>query len=432
MNKLIFTFIALFFLNNCSLNENSKIWNGNQNIINNNKNIKKVFYEEKRIVSEFNQGLKLDLSKIDINFNPINNQNNLGSQNFSGLLTKNEKFKFSKIEEKEHVKFKPIFFNDGIIYFDRKGTIIKYDKNKKIIWKKNYYTKSEKKLNPKLNFFKYNQNLIVADSISKYYSINLQTGKLNWSKYNMYPFNSDIKMHNDKLFVVDYKNTLRCYKVDSGSECWNLKTEDTFTISNSKYSLIIVNGAVIFSNSIGDITSVDINSGLINWQLPTQSNDLINQNFNFKISKLVSDNKSIYFSNNKNEFYSVDIKTGITNWLNQINSDLTPIVIRNLIFTISKEGYLYVIDKDKGNIIRITHIFKYFKEKKRNKISPQGFVIGKDKLYLTISNGEMLRVNLDTGIFDRIEKVSRSFISRPYIYKNNLYIVSNGSIVKYN
>ena len=186
MNKLIFTFIALFFLNNCSLNENSKIWNGNQNIINNNKNIKKVFYEEKRIVSEFNQGLKLDLSKIDINFNPINNQNNLGSQNFSGLLTKNEKFKFSKIEEKEHVKFKPIFFNDGIIYFDRKGTIIKYDKNKKIIWKKNYYTKIEKKLNPKLNFFKYNQNLIVADSISKYYSINLQTGKLNWSKYNMY------------------------------------------------------------------------------------------------------------------------------------------------------------------------------------------------------------------------------------------------------
>ena len=93
MNKLIFTFIALFFLNNCSLNENSKIWNGNQNIINNNKNIKKVFDEEKRIVSEFNQGLILDLSKIDINFNPINNQNNLGSQNFSGLLTKNEKFK---------------------------------------------------------------------------------------------------------------------------------------------------------------------------------------------------------------------------------------------------------------------------------------------------------------------------------------------------
>ena len=52
--------------------------------------------------------------------------------------------------------------------------------------------------------------------------------------------------------------------------------------------------------------------------------------------------KSIFFSNNKNEFYSIDIKTGVTNWINEINSNLTPIIIGNLIFTVSNEGYLYV------------------------------------------------------------------------------------------
>jgi outer membrane protein assembly factor BamB len=44
---------------------------------------------------------------------------------------------------------------------------------------------------------------------------------------------------------------------NDGSECWNLPTEDSFTISNSNFSLIIVeDDMVIFSNSIGDITAV--------------------------------------------------------------------------------------------------------------------------------------------------------------------------------
>ena len=78
-------------------------------------------------------------------------------------------------------------------------------------------------------------------------------------------------------------------------KCWNLPTEYSFTRSNSNFSLIIVNNMIIFSNSLGDITGVDIESGLIAWQLPTQSSSIINETYNFKISKLVSDGESIFF-----------------------------------------------------------------------------------------------------------------------------------------
>jgi outer membrane protein assembly factor BamB len=75
-----------------------------------------------------------------------------------------------------------------------------------------------------------------------------------------------------------------------------LQTEDSFTISNSKFSLIILDDKVIFNNSIGDITAVDIESGLIAWQLPTQSSSIINETYNFKISKLVADGRfDIFF-----------------------------------------------------------------------------------------------------------------------------------------
>ena len=432
MNRIIILIIALIFLNQCSFNENSRIWKDKENKLEAQKNIKKVFLEDKKITTEFNQELKLDLSIIKSNNKVTDNKNNHGSQNYEGLIDKISSYKFSKFEDTNQLNFKPIFLDDGLIFFDKKGSIIRYNDKSKVLWKKNHYSKSEKKLRPKLDFVQDGENILITDSIAKYYSVNINSGELNWSKNNIYPFNSDIKKYKNKIFAIDYKNTLRCYNISDGNECWNLKTEDSFTISNSKFSLIIIDNKVIFSNSIGDITAVDIETGVIIWQLPTQSSSIINETYNFKISKLVSDGNSIIFSNNKNEFHSIDVKTGTINWINEINSNITPIITGNLIFTVSNEGYLILIEKNKGNIIRVTDLFNNYKLKKRKNIKPVGFVIGNTNLYLTNTDGKMIVADLSLGDVKKIEKISGDFISRPFIFNQNLFVIRNGSIIQYN
>ncbi len=432
MNKLIIILIAFIFLNNCSFNEDSKIWKNKDQDLSQDQNIKQIYADEKTTVTEFNKVLKLDLSNLKTNNKINDNKNNLSSQTYGGNLNKIGNYKFSKFEEINTINFEPLFLSDGIIFFDKKGSIIRYDNNKKVLWKQNHYSKSEKKLSPKINFILEDNSIIVTDSIAKYYSISLETGNLNWSKNNTYPFNSNIKNFKNKIFVVDYKNTLRCYNVKDGSECWNLQTEDSFTISNSKYSLLIIDEMVVFSNSVGDITSVDIETGLIIWQLPTQSSNIINETYNFKISKLVSDGNSIFFSNNKNEIYSVDAKTGIVNWINNLNSNIKPVIVGNLIFTVSDEGYLYVIEKNKGNIIRVTDLLSNYKPRQRKNIQPIGFVIGDKNLYLTNSDGKIIVADLSDGKITKIEKVSGGLVSEPFIFDNNLFVVRNGSIVQYN
>ena len=432
MNKLIIIVISLVFLNHCSLNENSRIWKDKDQKIDNPKNVKKIFSEEKKITIELNQELKLDFSKSKTNNKIVDNKNDYGFQNYSGLINKVGNYKFSKFDDINQLNFKPIFLNDGLIFFDKKGSIYRYSNSQKVLWKKNYYSKAEKKLKPKLNFIIEGENLLVTDNIAKYYSININSGELNWSKNNTYSFNSEIKKHKNRIFVVDYKNTLRSYNINDGSELWNLQTEDSFTISNTKFSLIIINDMVVFSNSIGDITAVDIKTGLIIWQLPTQSSKIINETYNFKTSKLVSDGKSIFFSNNKNEFYSVDAKTGTINWINKINSNLTPIISGNFLFTVSNEGYLYLVEKNEGNILRITDLYKDYKIKNRKDIKPIGFAIGDTRLYLTNTDGKMIIVELDFGKVISIEKVAGNFTSRPFIYNQNLFVIRNGSIVQYN
>ena len=78
-------------------------------------------------------------------------------------------------------------------------------------------------------------------------------------------------------------------------------------------------------------------------------------------------NETIFFSNNRNELFSIDSRTGILNWKQPVNSSLKPTISENYIFNISEEGYLFVIDTETGNIIRITDVFSTFK--KREKLS---------------------------------------------------------------
>ena len=224
MNKLFVILVVSIFLSNCSLNENSKIWKKKEKIENENKVTKKFLADKKKVLTEFNPSLKLDLSNNEQNNKIFDPLNNFGSLKYNGLINKVNNYKFSKLENFDQFNFEPLILDNGVVIFEKKGTIIRFNDNKKIVWKNNFYSKTEKKIHPILSFAMTDKNLLVADSIAKITNINLQTGNLIWSKKSEYPFNSEIKIYKNKLFVVDFKNTLRCFYLKDGEECWNVKT----------------------------------------------------------------------------------------------------------------------------------------------------------------------------------------------------------------
>ena len=67
--------------------------------------------------------------------------------------------------------------------------------------------------------------------------------------------------------------------------------------------------------------------------------------FSLETSDIITDSNALFFSNNKNQFFSIDLETGIFNWENKVNSNLRPSLVGNYLFTVSIEGYLIVIEK---------------------------------------------------------------------------------------
>ena len=404
---------------------------GKKEVVENNKNSKIIFEKSKPITKELNPNLKIKLTKLikgEVFLG--NNTNNTGNINFETNFSKTSNYKFASIKEFDFNQPELIFTEDeSIVFFDGKGSIFKINKDLKEIWKVNHYTKREKKLKPIIFFSQTKNRLIAADNLSKVYLIDLKNGNLIKSIESNAGFNSNIKIYNDKFLVVDLNNTIRCFSSIDGKEIWNFETENPFIKSIKKLSLITKGELVFFINNIGDLTAVNINNGSLFWQTPTQSNVIYQDAFTLENSDLVFANDSIYFSNSKNEIFSIDARTGIVNWKQTVNSSLTPTIIENFIFSVSEEGYLFVLENKTGNIIRITDMLKNIKDKK-NRIKPTGFVIARNIMYLSLNNGRLIKANVSTGEELSIHKLSGSKILRPNIFNGHMYILKNNAIIK--
>jgi len=432
VNKALLLLLTFLILNNCSASKKANFWGKGDKDQAQIEKTKTILTKQVRLEEEFNSNLYIKIATGMPNQKSLNNQNDSGELAYEGVLEKIGKYSFSKFNDFDFISPNPLFYNKNLVFYDNKGALTLYDESQKILWKNNFYNKSEKKIKPRLNFAVKNNTLIVTDDVAKYYAINIDTGELLWTKTNIVPFNSNIKIKDNAFYVVDYKNILRSISIQDGSEIWNLKTEESLTKSNTKISIALDEKNIYFNNSIGDITAVDIKSGQLVWQLPTQNNNISQNAFQLSSSELVINENTIFFSNNKNEFYSIDTVTGLINWKTEISSDLKPVVIDKLVITISEKGYLYVVDKQTGNIIRINDLFKNYKNKKRKQIKPTGFFIALNKVYLTNTDGKLIIVNSNEGNILNVVKISGGKILQPFINENNLFLISNGSIIKFN
>ena len=433
MSKNILIILFILFFNSCSFDTRSGIWTKEKISLDSKENnqIKELFKKEILNENEFNPNLKLSIKNFTESKNKYKG-NNFGALKVNSSFKNISKYSYSKIEYFEQFEPKAVFVDKDLIFFDKKGSIIKFDHESKIKWKVNYYSKKEKKLLPTLRFERSNKNLLVTDNFAKIYLINTSNGKLIWTKEHDVSLISQLKIENNKFYVLDANNTFSCYSLLDGQKIWEFKGEKRLINSQKQTSVIISDDSVIFNNTKGEIISLDKLNGNLNWLTPTIEYGESLQSFLVKNSDLVLDENNIYFSNNKNSFFSLDVNLGFINWRQDISSKLRPVVIDNIILTISPKGYLYTIEKNSGNIIRVTDIFYNLKSKKRKKLEINGFIATMDKIYLSTKNGKIIKVNIENGNIDLVYRLSRSKISKPYVNNSKIYIIKDNGIIKIN
>ena len=422
MNKFFLYLILFIFLSNCGFKDKK---------VEENPNAITLFEKSKPIEQELNPTLNIQISTITKG-EPFlsSNSNNSGNLDFNSNFENAFSYKFSTIDQFKFNQPEILFTEDNsLVFFTGKGEIFKTSTDFEEYWKVNHYTKKEKKLKPILYFAQSGTDILVLDNLSKVYSIKLETGELNWTIESKVGFNSNVKIIKNSVVAVDFDNVIRAFSVKNGKELWNFDTDNPFIKSQKKLSLLTKGEVVFFINSIGDVTALNANDGSLVWQTPTQSTLIFQDAFTLENSDIIFANDTIYFSNNRNEFFAIDARSGVLKYKQTINSSLRPTVIEDYVFSISKEGFLFVIDDKTGNVLRITNIFKNI-ENKKNQIEPTGFILAQNKVYVSLNNGKLIKLNAVSGNEEGFYKIGKSRINRPNVFDDGMFILKSNAIIK--
>ena len=427
--KFFFIYLLLIFLNSCSFDNKSGIWKNENNI---DKNQIDTFSKFKNIstsiepfteIVQLKENYKFKLSeKINptswrqIHLNQNNNLNNFEYKNLNELFFKSKKISNYKVSDH-------ILYEDGnIINSDLKGNINIFSvPNNKILTKFNFYKKKYKKIKKKLSLIVENNIIYVSDNFGYLYAYNYLEERLLWAKNYNIPFRSNLKIHDDIIFVANQNNNLFFFDKLSGEILKQIPTEETMVKNNFINSLSLDRKNIFFLNTYGSLYSVNIKSKRVNWFINLNQSLDVNPNNIFYGSQIINYGGKIIASSNQ-FLYVIDSNSGSILIKRNFPININPLIINDILFLISKKNFLISLDLNKDEIIYSYDINKKiadFLKIKRKNADLKNIMMIEDKLFLFLQNSHILVFNIK-GNLEKVNKLPSKINTFPILIENKI------------
>ena len=425
--KFIYVKIFFLFLINCSFDNKSGIWE-NENIESKIEN--DVFSEFKKISikgEEFDEtiipkDLKINLPEPIINssWNDIYFSHNNNFQNFKFDNANNVILKSKKLSRKL-VSRNKLYEEGNLIINNSKGDIIVYSlQENREISKFNFYKKKFKKIEKKINYIVEDNIIYAADNLGYLYSLNYKTGKLLWAKYYNIPFNSNLKIYNDKIVVSNQNNNLNIINKNTGELVQLIPTEEAPVKTEFKNSLSMNNyNSLFFLNSFGSLYSINFDTMKVNWF------NNFNQSFQLSSSNLflgnqILNNDEIIILSSNNKTYLIDQKNGSVIKSFNFSTKIKPIIIENYIFLLTVNDFLIAIDITERKIIYSHDISNISKKKNIYK----NLMVLSNKIFIFLNNSNILIFDIN-GNFESKMKLPSKIHSFPISIESSILFLDN-------
>ena len=430
--KLFIIFVILIFFQHCSFDNKTGIWK-NEKIFSKKEN--DLFKDLETLNTKndsFNKiipvknNFKFTIPKPknnyewkDIYYDKTNNLQNLIYNESNKLV-----FKSKKLSKKIVYNY-ILSEKNNIITTDLNGNIIVYSLNKKIIIAKyNFYKKNYKKINKFLNITVENNIIFVADNIGYLYSFDYKKNKILWAKKRNVGFRSNVKIFNDKLITSDENNNLLFFSKKNGEVLKLIPTEETIVKNQFINNIAMNNNILLFLNTYGSLYAINSENMKILWFINlNQSLDLNPSNL-FNSNQIVTSKDKIFLSTNKST-YILDLLSGRVIYKKNYSSEFKPIILKDHLFSFTKNNLLIAMNIDNGKIIYshdINQKIADFIEVKKKKLQLKNFLIVNNKIMLFLKNSYLIYFNINGNVNDVLKLPSKINTNPIIINKSLMYL----------
>ena len=241
------------------------------------------------------------------------------------------------------------------------------------------------------------------------------------------PFKSNLKIQNDKLFLINSNSKIYSINTLNGNLNWSFETTSRDLKDNKSYQIAIFKNDLIFTNDNAEIYCIDIKKNSIKWSLIFKTANFQDTPLLFKSSPITVDrNGDIYVSTNYGFTYALDIKSGLIKWSLPIYS-INRFSVTDKYILNTWNNRIFVINKLKGKLVFNKKLSKL---NNTNRFFFRDLIVGSKNIYIFNENGYMISLNKNN-----LNDYSKSRIAKKFenliISNNDLYINTKSSILKY-
>ncbi len=434
----IFSFIITIFLASCSFNNPGDFFTDKTKELEKEvlkKNSKLVFAEAKKFKKEISGLVKGKLTNVTVNSNW--SETNFGLDNYVPHLEYNDlkqlTYKSKKIGKNKfkisNLSFEPIIYENNIFFYDPSGNVYRYSLDERnILWKFNFYKKRYKDVPINLKLKISNKNIIVSDNLGYLYSLEIDTGNLNWAKNYGVPFRSTIKIRDENIFLLNQNNKFYIINERDGEKKTSFETFPSILKSEleTSMSLDTYMNNLYFITSTGQLYSINYKTRNLNWLLNlSMTNRGQDEKFFFSSPIIFKDDK-IFLSTSVST-YSINAINGVINWEIPFSTYIRPVITDNFFILTSKDGFILNLDSKTGKVLWSKNLFKTNKKIKQRKIgSITSLLLVSNKILASTSKGFFLFIDYKDGKIINYAKASKAgFFSNPIIVDKKIYIIDN-------
>ena len=431
--KLTLVFLIIFFLNNCSFDNKTGIWDNEKSILKKENDQFKDFKKLSNSQVIFNKTVPLQKEFeiqmpnlinpkqwLEIFYSRNNNFENFKYGYLNQVLLKTGKLTNNSVSEYK------LFANDNLILNDQKGNLIIYSlKENRIVHKFNFYKKRYKNIKKKLNLIIENQIIYVSDNIGYLYAFNFNKGNLIWAKNYKVPFNSNLKISNKFIFTSNINNTFLVLDKRNGNIIKRIPTEEAVVQNDFKNNLAQNNDLIFFLNTFGSLYAVDQQKLNTKWYVNLNMAEKSNLEDLFYGSQIVS-NENVIVTSSQDSTYIIDSNNGSIIYKLNFVSKIKPLLINNYLFLISNNDLLISFDMINGQIIYSYNINKKISEflKIKQKEAQFKFItMANNTLFIILKNSFVLKFSID-GTLKKVYKLPSKIKTNP-VFVNNVILFLN-------
>jgi len=458
MKHLVVHLLILILFQNCSFDNKTGIWQEPDLVLmDQNKDIdqyeegeefedsslRDVFFSLNKSESSktitYNSLINIDEEYLNTNWtnyyqNNKNNISNLFYINKKELIFKSSRL--SKFNNKNHLNsdpsLTPLIYENHIISYDHKGTIYVYSlENKKKIYEYNFYKKKFKKYKKKIYIAVKDGIIYAADNLGYLYAININSNKILWAKNYGIPFRSNILLVENQLITSNQDNVLFSMDMKTGIKNWQYQSRITKLKTNfiNNVSIDEENANIIFLNTSGELYSVNYKSKKINWLVNTKKNSPSEELDIFTGTPVIIKKNFILISTNTS-LSLYDSLTGGKIWERFIVSQIKSVLTKNHLFLINNDNYIMCVELISGNTVWSQNINKQMTNNKElEKISRKmgvvtNLTVADSKIMLFTSRGFLFLFDHSNGNIEYGDRITKSgIIGNPVFAEGHLYLL---------